>query len=70
MSEKLKSVIETAYKLCDNLEKTDVWDKANTAPAREIFRGELFHFLLNLSFADGKITGNESLFIEKYLGYK
>ena len=70
MSEKLKSVIETAYKLCDNLEKTDVWDKANTAPAREIFRGELFHFLLNLSFADGKITGKESLFIEKYLGYK
>ena len=70
MSEKLKSVIETAYALCDNLEKTDVWDKSNTASAREIFRGELFHFLLNLSFSDGKITGKESLFIEKYLGYK
>ena len=70
MSVKLKSVIETAYTLCDNLEKTDVWDKTNTASAKEIFRGELFHFLLNLSFADGKITSKESQFIENYLGYK
>lgn len=69
MSAKLKSVLETAYKLCDNLQSTDVWDKANTAPAREILRGELFHFLLNLSFADAKITTKESAFIKEYLGY-
>lgn len=70
MSIKLKSILDTAYTLCDNLEKTEIWDKSNTAPAREIFRGELFHFLLYLSFADAKITARESRFIEKYLGYK
>ena len=69
MSVKLKSVLETAYKLCDNLESTDVWDKSNTACAREIFRGELFHFLLNLSFADAKITARESGFIKDVLGF-
>ena len=69
MSNKLKSVLETAYKLCDNLERTDSWDKANTSSAREIFRGELFHFLLNLSFADAKITAKESAFIKEYLGF-
>ncbi len=69
MSAKLKSVLETAYKLCDNLEATDVWDKNNTASAREIFRGELFHFLLNLSFADAKITVKESTFIKDNLGF-
>ena len=69
MSNKLKSVLETAYKLCDNLEKTDAWDKANTSHAREIFRGELFHFLLNLSFADAKITAKESAFIKEYLNF-
>ena len=69
MSNKLKSVLETAYKLCDNLENTDSWDKANTSSAREIFRGELFHFLLNLSFADAKITAKESAFIKEYLGF-
>ena len=51
---KLKSAVEAAYKMCDALEKSDRWDKSNTAAAREIFRGELFHFLLNLSFYDGK----------------
>ena len=70
MSTKLKNILDTAYTLCDNLEKTDVWDKANTSPAREIFRGELFHFLLNLSFADAKITAKESQFIEKTLGFR
>ena len=69
MSNKLKSVLETAYRLCDNLENTDAWDKSNTSPAREIFRGELFHFLLNLSFADAKITARESAFIKEYLGF-
>ncbi len=69
MSLKLKSILDTAYILCDNLESTDVWDKTNTAPAREIFRGELFHFLLNLSFADAKITSKESAFIKDYLGF-
>ena len=69
MSTKLKSILNTAYSLCDALETTDLWDRNNTAPAREIFRGELFHFLLNLSFADAKITSAESKFIEKYLGY-
>ena len=69
MSTKLKTVLETAYKLCDSLENTDVWDKSNTSSAREIFRGELFHFLLNLSFADAKITAKESAFIKEYLGF-
>ena len=70
MSSKLKNILETAYTLCDNLEKTDVWDKNNSARAREIFRGELFHFLLYLSFADTKISAKESQFIENNLGYK
>ncbi len=69
MSVKLKNALDSVYSMCDILEKTDAWDKNNTAPAREIFRGELFHFLLNLSFADAKITSSESKFIEKYLGY-
>ena len=69
MSTKLKSILDTAYSLCDTIENTDVWDNSNTSSAREIFRGELFHFLLNLSFADAKITSAESKFIEKYLGY-
>ena len=69
MSTKLKTVLETAYKLCDSLENTDVWDKSNTSSAREIFRGELFHFLLNLSFADAKITAKESAFIKEYLEF-
>ena len=69
MNSKLKGVLDTAYKLCDNLEKTDAWDKSNTSSAREIFRGELFHFLLNLSFADAKITVKESAFIKEYLGF-
>ena len=66
---KLKSAVEAAYKMCDALEKSDRWDKSNTAAAREIFRGELFHFLLNLSFYDGKITAGESDFIKEYLGF-
>ncbi len=70
MSTKLTAILETAYSLCDNLEKTSIWDKANTSPAREIFRGELFHFLLYLSFADAKITVRESSFIEKNLGFR
>ncbi len=69
MNRDLKDAIETAYKLCDALEKTDYWDKANTASAREIFRGELFKFLIYLSFSDGKITYGESKFIKDYLGY-
>ena len=69
MNSRLKDTLETAYKLCDALEKTDVWDKSNTAPAREIFRGELFHFLINLSFSDAKISSNECDFIKEYLGY-
>ncbi len=69
MNIKLKNSIETAYTLCDALEKSDVWDKNNTAPAREIFRGELFHFLLNLSFTDGKLTSSESKFVKDYLGF-
>lgn len=70
MSSKLKNILETAYTLCDNLEKTDIWDKSHTSKAREIFRGELFHFLLYLSFADAKITAKESQFIENNLGYR
>ncbi len=69
MNRKLKNAIETAYTLCDALEKSDVWDKNNTAPAREIFRGELFHFVLNLSFSDGKLTNSESRFVKDYLSY-
>lgn len=62
---KLKSAVEAAYKMCDALEKSDRWDKSNTAAAREIFRGELFHFLLNLSFYDGKITGRGIRFYKR-----
>lgn len=69
MNLQLKKAIETAYSLCDALEKSDVWDKNNTASAREIFRGELFHFLLNLSFTDGKLTSAESKFVKDYLGF-
>ncbi len=69
MNYKLKEAINTAYLLCDALEKSDVWDKNNTAPAREIFRGELFHFLLNLSFTDAKLTAAESKFVKDYLGF-
>jgi len=69
MSLRLKNAIDTAYTLCDALEKSDVWDKNNTASAREIFRGELFHFLLNLCFTDAKITTAESKFIKTYLGF-
>ena len=69
MNRKLKSAIETAYLLCDALEKSSAWDKNNTASAREIFRGELFHFLLNLSFSDAKLSTAESKFIKDYLGF-
>lgn len=69
MNVKLKNAITAAYNLCDALEKSDAWDKSNTAPAREIFRGELFHFLLNLSFSDAKLTSAESKFIKDYLGF-
>ena len=70
MSLGLKQALNTAYTLCDALEKSDVWDKSNTAPAREIFRGELFHFLLYLSFTDAKLTAAESKFIKEYLGFE
>ena len=69
MNSKLKEAIKTAYTLCDALEKSDAWDKNNTASAREIFRGELFHFLLNLSFTDAKLTSAESKFVKDYLGF-
>lgn len=69
MNSHLKNAIDTAYTLCDALEKTDVWDSSNNYSAREIFRGELFHFLLNLSFSDAKLTQAESKFIKDYLGY-
>ncbi len=69
MNSSLKSTIETAYNLCDALEKTNAWDHSNKYSAREIFRGELFHFLLNLSFTDAKLTQSESKFIKEYLGY-
>ena len=69
MSIKLKEAINTAYQLCDALEKSEAWDKNNTSSAREIFRGELFHFLLNLSFTDAKLTAAESKFVKDYLGF-
>ncbi len=69
MNYKLKQALNTAYTLCDDLEKSEVWGKSNTACARDIFKGELFHFLLNLCFTDGKLTESESKFIKDYLGF-
>ncbi|MEG2192884.1 MAG: AAA family ATPase, partial [Oscillospiraceae bacterium] len=69
MNLKLKNAINTAYKLCDALQNTESWDSANTATAKEIFRGELFHFLLYLSFSDGVLTKAESQFIKEYLDF-
>ena len=69
MNSKIVELIQASYKFCDVLEKTDAWDKTNKAKARDIFRGELFHFCLHLSFTDGKITSAESKFIKDYLGY-
>lgn len=69
MNKQLKSVIETSYVLCDALEKSSTWDKSVNGRAREFFRSDLFHFLLNLSFVDGKITSAERDFIKYYLGF-
>ncbi len=69
MNSKIIELLDAAYKFCDVLEKTDAWDKTNSSHARDIFRGELFHFCLHLSFTDGKITSAESKFIKDYLGY-
>lgn len=66
MNFKLKEAIDEAYRMCDALEKTNIWT-VKTVSAREKFKDELLAFLINLSFVDGKITVNETNFIKEYL---
>lgn len=68
MEFKVKQSLQKAYAMCDELEKSGSW-AGKGKPAREVFRGELFEYLLNLSFYDSKITVAESEFIKDFLEY-
>lgn len=68
MNFKVKQALQKAYVMCDEMEKSGLWN-GKEKTAREAFRSELFEYLLNLSFYDSKITVAESEFIKEFLEY-
>ena len=69
MENRIKDTLEEIYQVCDYIEDRGLLKQNPSIPLRQVLDEAFLNYLVYLSYADGKYSRNEQLFLKEEMGW-